>query len=171
EGVGVLDVDGLTGLGHAPGDAAPVGDANLLVIEAGGHDRPQLVLLAIGQKDGAALGVALGAGDLQDAVQQLRQIEGRVQQQGGFEEPRKLGNGFLRLLRRQRLILGSGCVHAHLSPDRLAARRLLTAVARDIGAAAVPGAESVYYMQPWRICKYGGSSCWNASENSLPMSF
>ena len=81
------------------------------MVKTGGGNGPELLAFLVGQKNGAALGLHLRARDLQDQLQQLRQVERGVQQARGFKEQRKLVDAFVFFLRGQHVVELGG---AHL---------------------------------------------------------
>ena len=50
------------------------------MLKAGSHNRPQLPVLVVEQEHGSAVGLQLRAGNLQNQLQQLGEIESGIQQ-------------------------------------------------------------------------------------------
>src|SRR5215470_9660127 len=115
ESVSVIRVDQLSGDGYVAGDPLAKGNADLLMVKAGGGDGPELLALLIGQEDGAALSFDFSTGDFEDQFQKLSQIKRGVQQARGFKEQRELIDAFVFFLRGQNVV-ELGCAHFRIKP-------------------------------------------------------
>src|ERR1041384_4679491 len=71
EPIGIICVDQLSRDGNMARDSLAEGDADLLMIETGGGNRPKFLALLIGPKDGTALSFDFSAGDFEDQFQKL----------------------------------------------------------------------------------------------------
>src|SRR5438876_10099042 len=86
-GVGVGNVDDPAGGGNRARDAVANPDPYLDTFHALRNDRAKFVVLAIHDKNSAAVHTDFLADDLQDDAGELRQVDGGVQQLNRFENP------------------------------------------------------------------------------------
>src|SRR5262249_15335472 len=89
ERVGIIHVDSFGGLRNPCGDPFATGNAYLFGIEPLRHDRPQLMSLAVYQEHATAVGLYLLPRDLENQLQQFRQVECRIEQARSFKEQGK----------------------------------------------------------------------------------
>ena len=128
-GVRIVDVQRLAGLGDIVSHSLSKGKPDFLLLQAVGYDGPDFPPILIEQKNAASVGVGLFAGQVQNQVQQIAQIQGGIQHLAGFHQELELGDDLSAFAQAARAVQSGarhGCVN--LRPARNFRRWLLTAI-------------------------------------------